>query len=142
ETDQIIYLDSLSKGWVHEQVFGVAIVPENDFGTFRDSFRRLALSQEKLFQAWEILFNQHQFPITFMAKLDENRASIATFLSRLGLNVLPAAQGYLVAIDRSASNLLEEHHLLTIPATVFGSKLPHWSIASSLPNPTIHDFLN
>ena len=29
-TDQVVYLDSLSKGWLHEQVFGVAVVPEQD----------------------------------------------------------------------------------------------------------------
>ncbi len=30
-TDQVVYLDSLSKGWLHEQVFGVATSPAHSF---------------------------------------------------------------------------------------------------------------
>ncbi len=33
-TGQVIYLDSLSKGWLHELVLGVAIVPQSDLGAY------------------------------------------------------------------------------------------------------------
>ena len=39
-SDQVLYLDSLSKGWLHEQVFGAAVVPARDLAVLAPIFPR------------------------------------------------------------------------------------------------------
>jgi len=133
ETGQVIYLDSLSKGWLHELVLGVAIVPESDLGTYGNSFRSLQLSQANLFRARGLLSGFHYFPIQITEEIERRRDTLLKLLNATGMRVLPATQGYLVAIEGSASVLLAEHRLLTMPSTVFGSRSLQWSVASALP---------
>jgi aspartate/methionine/tyrosine aminotransferase len=133
ETGQVIYLDSLSKGWLHELVLGVAIVPQSDLGAYGNSFRSLQLSQANLFRARGLLSDFHRFPIQLMEEIEGRRDTLLKILNGTGVRVPPAVQGYFLTIEGSASMLLKEHGLLTIPATVFGSGLLHWSVASALP---------
>jgi aspartate/methionine/tyrosine aminotransferase len=133
ETDQVIYLDSLSKGWLHELVLGVAIVPERDLDVYADTFRSLQLSQANLFRARELLSGFQHFPRQLTDEIETKRHRLLERLNGTGRRVLPAVQGYFLAIEGSASLLVEEHRLLTMPATVFGSRLVQWSVASALP---------
>jgi aspartate/methionine/tyrosine aminotransferase len=133
ETGQVIYLDSLSKGWLHELVLGVAIFPQKDLDAYGNSFRSLQLSQANLFRARGLLSGFHRFPIQLTEEIEGRRDTLRTLLNGAGVRVLPAAQGYFLTIEGRASALLKEHRLLTIPATVFGSGFLHWSIASALP---------
>jgi aspartate/methionine/tyrosine aminotransferase len=133
ETDQVIYLDSVSKGWLHELVLGVAIVPERDLDIYADAFRSLQLSQANLFRARELLSSFQHFPRQLTGEIETKRSTLLGLLNGTGRRVLPAVQGYFLAIEGSASLLLEEHRLLTVPATVFGSRLVQWSVASALP---------
>jgi aspartate/methionine/tyrosine aminotransferase len=133
ETGQVIYLDSLSKGWLHELVLGVAIVPQSDLDAYGNSFRSLRLSQANLFRARGLLCGFHRFPIQLTEEIEGRRDTLRELLNGAGVRVLPAVQGYFLMIEGSASVLLKEHRLLTIPATVFGSGSLHWSIASALP---------
>jgi aspartate/methionine/tyrosine aminotransferase len=133
ETGQVIYLDSLSKGWLHELVLGVAIVPESDLDTCGNSFRSLQLSQTNLFLSRGLLSNFYRFPIQLTEEIERRRDTLLKLLKGTGMRVLPAGQGYFVAIEGSASVLLKEYQLLTMPATVFGSRLLQWSVASALP---------
>jgi aspartate/methionine/tyrosine aminotransferase len=132
DTGQVIYLDSLSKGWVHEQQFGAAIVPEHDLETYAGGFRNLRPSQSKLFLAQEMLSRFRNFPSALVTEIDVRRDALLRLVDRIGLRTLPIAHGYLLPIAASASRLLEEHGILTVPATAFGSKLTQWSIASAL----------
>jgi aspartate/methionine/tyrosine aminotransferase len=133
ETGQVIYLDSLSKGWLHELVMGVTIVPESDIDTYGDSFRSLQLSQANLFRARGLLSGFHHFPVQLTEEIEGRRDTLLKLLNETGIRVLPAMQGYFLVIEGSASVLFEEHRLLTMPATVFGSRLLRWSVASALP---------
>jgi len=134
ETEQVIYLDSLSKGWLHELVLGVAIVPERDFGTYVDTFRDVRLPQEKLFFGRRLLSDFPGFPLQLSGEIDRRREALLNLVRGPGLRALPAEQGYLVAIESGVSKLLDEHRLLTVPATAFGSKSLQWSVASALPS--------
>jgi DNA-binding transcriptional MocR family regulator len=133
ETDQVIYLDSVSKGWLHELVLGAAIVPERDLDVYADNFRRLQLSQANLFRARQLLSGFQHFPGQLTDEIETKRHRLLELLRGTGMRVLPAGQGYFLAIEGSAPLLLEEHCLLTMPASVFGSRLVHWSVASALP---------
>jgi aspartate/methionine/tyrosine aminotransferase len=134
ETDQVIYLDSLSKGWLHELTMGVAIIPERDLADYADGFRRLQLPQGQLFRARAMIERFPAFPQLLTNEIDDRRHALMKLLDRVGVRALPSTQGYLFGIEGAASDILEEHRLLTIPATVFGSKLRAWSIASALPD--------
>jgi DNA-binding transcriptional MocR family regulator len=133
ETGQVIYVDSLSKGWLHELVLGVAIVPERDLDAYSNSFRSLQMSQANLFRARRLLSGFHRFPIRLTEEIERRRDTLSKLLNETGMRVLPAGQGYFIAIEGSASVLLKEHRFLTMPATVFGSSLLQWSVASALP---------
>lgn len=132
-TDQVTYLDSLSKGWLHEQVFGTAIVPTQDLAGHLPAFRSDSPSREELHVARALLSTHEVFPVRLASELDRLRSGLVAGLARRGVDVRDATRGYLLAVGLDASELLEEHGIVAIPASVFGSDVPGWSIASALP---------
>ncbi|WP_431256854.1 aminotransferase class I/II-fold pyridoxal phosphate-dependent enzyme [Roseateles chitinivorans] len=132
-TDQVFYLDSLSKGWLHELVFGMALVPERDRESLQDIFRALHPTQRQLFQARELMTRFRDFPARLADELATHRAGLVRRLAEAGVTARPAAQGYLIVIASDARALLEDHRVLTLPASVFGSTRTDLSIASALP---------
>jgi hypothetical protein len=131
-TDQVLFLDSLSKGWLHEQVFGVAIVPGSDLAVYSTLFRNLVPSRANLYLAHELLTLSPQLPHRIVEQLNSRRTEVERVLPRQ-VRTLPAEHGYLIAVEAAADVLLARHSLLTIPASVFGSRFRGWSIASALP---------
>ncbi|TWB43644.1 PLP-dependent aminotransferase family protein [Nitrospirillum pindoramense] len=132
-TGQAIYLDSLSKGWLTAQVFGVAIVPEGDFASHAEDFRQDPPSQADLFRARALMTDHDGLPERLRQGLAERRAAVAGQLAAAGVTAHPPGQGYLIPVEGTAPALLERHGLLTIPLSVFGGDRPGWSIASALP---------
>jgi aspartate/methionine/tyrosine aminotransferase len=133
QTDQVMFLDSLSKGWLHEQVFGVVVIPERDVGIYATSFRDLSPRLRKLFVAKELLTRFLDVPCKIERELDTRRQGLQRRISRTRRQSLPAKSGYLVAIECSSEQLLKQHAMLAIPASAFGSRLTEWSVASALP---------
>lgn len=133
ETDQVVFLDSLSKGWLHEKVFGVAVIPERDVGVYTPSFRELSPTPSKLFVANELLRRFLDVPCQIDRELDTRRKALQNRISRTQRQSLPVESGYLVAVECSSEQLLKQHAILAIPASAFGSRLTEWSVASALP---------
>ncbi|HEX7639903.1 MAG TPA: hypothetical protein VF457_16015 [Burkholderiaceae bacterium] len=131
-TDQVFYLDSLSKGWLHELVFGMVLAPQRDGESLRDIFRALQPGQRQLFLARELMTRFHDFPRRLAHELDRRRAELARRLADAGVAARPVTRGYLVAIEASATALLANHRVLALPASVFGSPRHDLSIASAL----------
>ena len=131
-TDQVFHLDSLSKGWLHELVFGIAVVPERDRARLVDTFRELRPSQDKLWLARELMTRFHDFPARLAGELARRRAVLVRRLADVGVDARPTRCGYLVAIDGNASSLLDTHGVLALPASAFGSDRTDLSIASAL----------
>jgi len=131
-TDQVFYLDSLSKGWLHELVFGMVLVPERDRESLQDIFRDLQPAQRQLFLARELMMRFRDFPTRLAHELARRRATLVERLAEAGVASRSAAQGYLVAIEASATALLAHHRVLALPASVFGSPRQDLSIASAL----------
>lgn len=134
-TDQVLFLDSLSKGWLHERVFGIAMVPQSDLPIYSATFRSLIPDQPKLLLAHALLTKYRDFPNRILEDMATRRAEFLARAQQARIPTLPVAGGYLVAIQGSAPMLLAQHSLLAIPATAFGSRLRDWSIASVLPTP-------
>jgi aspartate/methionine/tyrosine aminotransferase len=131
-TGQVLYLDSLSKGWLHEQILGVAIVPESDLGVYQDHFRDLKATQSKLATARKLMSTFAEFPNQLTMQIAKRRKALSAVAEATGLSSLPTDHGYLIAIEADAESLLREHSILAIPATAFGSSARGWSIASAL----------
>jgi aspartate/methionine/tyrosine aminotransferase len=136
ETGQVIYLDSLSKGWLHEKTLGIAIVPQNDIEIYAPSFRSLNPPQDTLFRARELLTRYRQLPKRLTEEIDSRRTELVAFFGRAGLRTFAPRQGYFVAVETTVPNLLHVHRLLAIPASVFGSTNRRWSLATALPSRT------
>jgi aspartate/methionine/tyrosine aminotransferase len=127
ETDQVIYLDSLSKSWLHEKVFGTAVVPVQDAARWMPVFRAAAPTQAALFTARALL----EAPVAVEAALASRRTRTLTALATRGLTPAAPARGYFIPIEIDARVALERHDVLLIPFAVFGGTAP-WSFASAL----------
>jgi hypothetical protein len=132
-TGQTLFLDSLSKGWLHQSVFGVAVVPMRDLAMYEPLFRRLAPSIPKLATARELLTRFRNVPERVVALASSRRAELVERVLPAHIVRLSVQHGYFLPVEKSAHDLLAESSLLTLPVTVFGSRLRSWSIASALP---------
>ena len=127
ETDQVIYLDSLSKSWLYEKVFGTAVVPAQDAARWTPLFRAAAPSQAALFTARALL----EAPVAVEAELAVRRTRTLAALAARGLTPRAPARGYFIPIEIDARLALDRHDVLLIPFAVFGGTAP-WSFASAL----------
>ena len=132
ESDQVVFLDSLSKSWLHERVFGVAVIPEQDVEFYTAAFRDLTPTPAKIYVAHQLLERFPDIPRQITRELDKRRAALLERILRAQNQLLPAERGYLVAVECSPERLLTRHSLLAIPASAFGSCRGDWSVASAL----------
>lgn len=133
DTGRVLYLDSLSKGWLHEKVFGTAIVPEDDLGLYREAFTAQPPRQEQLALASDLLGAHADFPAKLAGALAGARATLLERLERAGLATGPLENGYFATVEKSAEEILERFGLLTIPVSVFGGQDSGRCLASALP---------
>jgi aspartate/methionine/tyrosine aminotransferase len=132
DTGQVVYLDSLSKGWLHEKVFGAVVVPADDFMLYRDAFRSRGPRQEQLVLAATLLDAHANFPRELSDALAVARASLTEKLVRAGLEHSHLENGYLAIVERTADEVLDHFGLMMIPASVFGVRERGYCLASSL----------
>jgi DNA-binding transcriptional MocR family regulator len=127
ETDQVLYLDSLAKSWLHEKVFGTAIVPAQDFAMWAPIFRASAPAQASLFVARALL--ERTVPVA--AELAVRRARTLAILADHAIEAVAPESGYFIPIELPADVALARHRVLVIPFAVFGGT-DAWSFASAL----------
>lgn len=127
ETDQVLHLDSLSKSWLHEKVFGTAVVPAQDFAAWAPIFRAAAPAQASLFVARALL--EHAVPVA--AELEARRTRTLATLAERGITTAAVTRGYFIPIELAADVALARHRVLVIPFAVFGGT-GAWSFASAL----------
>jgi DNA-binding transcriptional MocR family regulator len=127
ETDRVLYLDSLAKSWLHEKVFGTALVPAQDFAAWAPIFRAAAPSQAALFVARALL--EREVPVA--AELAVRRARTLAILADHGIAAVAPASGYFIPIQLPAEVALARHRVLVVPFAVFGGTSA-WSFASAL----------
>jgi hypothetical protein len=123
-TDQAILVDSMSKGWLHEKVFGTALVPEQDVARWTPMFRAAPPSQAALFTARALL--ERDVPLDLAARC----ARTIDKLAERGIAASAPERGYLIPVDLDPEVALSRGVLL-IPFSVFGGTRPT-SFASAL----------
>jgi aspartate/methionine/tyrosine aminotransferase len=122
DTGQVLYLDSMSKGWLHERVFGAAVVPEADLVLYADIFRAQEPDQARLYVAQQLLATKRGFPAALPAAFERGRTHLLRVAAEHGITLHMGPSGYLAFMAIDSRALLEEHGLLTIPVSVFGSE--------------------
>jgi aspartate/methionine/tyrosine aminotransferase len=127
ETDQVLYLDSLAKSWLHEKVFGTAVVPAQDLAAWAPIFRAAAPAQASLFVARALLERE----VAVTAELERRRAKTLAILAERGITASAPPCGYFIPIELAAEVALASHRVLVIPFAVFGGT-GAWSFASAL----------
>jgi aspartate/methionine/tyrosine aminotransferase len=132
-TDQVVFLDSLSKGWLREQVFGAAVIPQQDVAIYTGAFRNQVPSASKLYLAHQLLTHFSGVPRRIADEIETRRRVLVERLAPTCRRTISPSSGYLLAIEAASNDLLIQHSLLTIPVSVFGSRFSNWSIASALP---------
>jgi aspartate/methionine/tyrosine aminotransferase len=130
-TGQTILLHSLTKGWLHPRLFGVALVPETDASVLSPIFRANSPKQENLIHAHELLTHHADMPAAIAGELavahDCLIAALPSFLTDFSSADAPA---YLTSTSTHWMELLGEANVLGLPASVFGS--PRDDLTSSL----------
>lgn len=133
-TGQTILLHSLTKGWLHPRLFGIALVPEADAEALTPLFRAHAPSQMNLARAHEMLGRHNGMPSAVDAELEGAHERLLSALP----SDFPAfwhcdAPGYFMPVTGHWRNLLDTHRVLGIPASAFGSSRDNITLISSLP---------
>jgi hypothetical protein len=131
---QTILLHSLTKGWLHPRLFGIALVPECDAATLTPVFRGHSPPQINLARARELLANHADMPANIAGDLGIARGRmLATIPNNLVCLSASDAPGYFTPVSGSWKDIVENLHILGLPATVFGSEREDITILSSLP---------
>ena len=132
-TGQTFLLHSLTKGWLHPRLFGIALVPERDAAALTPIFRAAPPPQENLARAREHLTRHTAMPAAVATALDEARQRMrAAWPAGLTVPLFADAPGYFTVVAAHWSDLLETHNILGIPAAAFGSECEDITILSSL----------
>lgn len=133
KTQQAILLHSVTKGWLHPRLFGVALVPEADFATLAPVFRAKPPSQPNLSRARELLTQYRATPAAVATALACAREKFsATIPQTIQLPAFGDAPGYFFPVNAPWQMLLDHHGILGLPASVFGSQREDITILSSL----------
>lgn len=140
ETGQTILLHSLSKGWLHAQVCGVALVPAPDQEALAPAFRNASMEMSHLRSAHHLLNNCEEYPEIVAAEIQRRRArmlqSVPSIVAdRLTHSNVLEAPGYLTAVQLNHQELLNRYRLLTAPLTIFGSPREDHCVMSCLAFP-------
>jgi hypothetical protein len=134
---QTIVLQSLSKAWLHPKVLGIALVPILDVDVLLPLFRDNSPPQINLSAARCLFDDYHDMPATIAARiaglwprfLERIPEQIA---SRYSSPAIPKETGYFVVLHADPAQIREQHRLLTLPLTVFGSRHTDYCVASTL----------
>jgi aspartate/methionine/tyrosine aminotransferase len=132
-TRQTILLHSLTKGWLHPRLMGVALTPEVDSIVLKEHFRSQPPAQNHLAQARELLSQHPMLPAEVARRIEGAAQRMHSELPELfpeGLS--DKAVGYFFPVSGRWSDLLQESGVLGLPAAVFGSRREDITILSSL----------
>lgn len=132
-TGQVTLLHSLTKGWLHPRLFGIALVPETDAEALTPVFRTASPPQEHLAQARYLMREHAAMPGAVRQALVQAEEQLIKALPEIMSRALPAEPpAYLFPVRITFDELLERD-VLGIPASVFGSSRTDLCFISSLP---------
>ena len=137
ETGRTVLLHSLSKGWLHQQVFGVALLPECEQQSLAPLFRDALTDPAHLHAARHLLTACSDYPDVVGMEIRRRRARMmnslpSALLSQMTFPSPADIAGYLIAVNLDSEELLKNHRILTAPLSIFGSPRSDYSVISVL----------
>lgn len=116
----ILWLGSLSKGWLMPWTFGVVLGHQSVIEPWRKDFQALPKQADKLQLAWELLVNDPQRPMEVEQMCRRARTMLIEQLQQLDLahGLIDPGHGYLLRHRLSAEALLD-YKILAVPGSVF-----------------------
>lgn len=131
-TGQTLLLHSLTKGWLHPRLFGIALVPEADAADLTPVFRDSPPSQPNLARARHLMTEHAAMPGQVAQALEGAKQRLLGHLPGLEPSRLATSGvGYFFPVLRPWEQLLEEG-VLGLPASTFGSNREDITLLSSL----------
>lgn len=137
QTGRAILLHSATKGWLKPETFGVALLAE-DWPEMEADFRADPPSAEQLQFAQHFLSAKADYPAQVADVLKARAGKLSERLPpaiRDSILVASADRSsgcYLFPVPFDAEQLLNEHRVLAIPASAFGSQDWNGSVLTSL----------
>lgn len=137
QTGRAILLHSVTKGWLKPETFGVALLAE-DWPEMESAFRDAPPSATQLQFAQHVLSKETGCPARVADALQARARNFAERLPRAILDSIlvglpDGSPGcYFFPVPFSAEQLLNEHRVLAIPASAFGSQCWNGSVLTSL----------
>lgn len=120
-TKQVILMYSLAKSWCLPNHFGITLFPKNEFGqSLREVYKTLEKNQDKLNLAYMALNKYKDFPENLKNIFKLKRLEVDNLLL-LNIKQSECNPSYLFYTEQGFEELLKKG-ILTIPASVFGSK--------------------
>jgi len=129
---QVILLHSLTKGWLHPRLFGVALVPQQDTAALSDLFRAEPPPQSNLARARELMAHHAEMPSTIAREIAAARARLLAAWAEPFPGISDRSEGYFLPVAGKWSDLLEARKVLGLPASVFGSSHDNITILSCI----------
>ena len=136
EHPQTIALRSVSKSWISRQVLGVM---EWTFGE-RVKVSRLAerpLGGE-LVELADLMARRPRLPADMGGEFAAEWQRLSPRLRAIDPEWKPPDTGYFSLLRGDTESLLEEHNLMAVPGSVFGSSETDWSVISCLHDLRLH----
>lgn len=136
--DQTIVLHSLSKAWARPLVTGVALLPAQDEAELAPVLRALPVDRENLRLGQALLAHDREQPVHLVSYLKVRQDELCAMLTKhdIAADAVKTTEEpgqYLFVLPVDWRKLLNEHLLLALPLSVFGSDVPGYSVVSSLP---------
>jgi len=135
-TGRAVLLHSLSKGWLHPKIFGIALIGEN-VTHFAPIFRNHPPTQDSLRLAHALMTKAADLPSRI--ELELNRRSCQWMEAipdqvreRFAAPVNETEGGYFFPVEITAMDLLQRHRIVGVPASAFGAVNWHGSILTNL----------
>jgi hypothetical protein len=129
-TGQCIEAWSISKTWVQRQLFGVAVVPEGPRSALGKHLA--AHDPVQLTRAMACFGVQPELPRLQQERFEVQWANLSDEIRAVHADWHAPACGYFAVLSISATDLLEKHDMLAVPASVFGAPDDEMSVITCL----------
>ena len=132
ETDQAVVLYSLSKAWLAPHLLGVAACPRRLTKKIDGQGNGYPVDSFDKQQAYSIVTADPGRPLLLQKLFFQQWLTLEPEIRKASDDWRPPQTGYFSMIPINYNFLLQEHNMLAVPASVFGSKRENLSVISCL----------
>ena len=132
QTDQAVVLHSLSKAWLAPHLLGVAACPRRLTKEIDGQGNGYPMDSLDIQQAHSIVTADPGRPLLLQKLFFQQWLILEPEIRKASDDWRPPQTGYFSLVPVNNNSLLQEHDILAVPASVFGSKRENLSVISCL----------